>query len=163
MTMRVLGLRRNTKTMMGMSRRGSSPKEVTWQRRSSEQRVVPMAWWAAPHQGPHFKPAHDEEMRPMSMVDGEPWKGGNRGGELTMEKGIWLVRGGVHGQDVKPFYMRLGWAIGSRADRDGGCVARLEHHHSGQWCVNAPCGVRYEWASVSGGLKASTGQVVFFV
>jgi hypothetical protein len=94
MTMRVLGLRRNTKTMMGMSRRGSSPKEVTWQRRSSEQRVVPMARWAAPHQGPHFEPAHDEEMRPMSMVDGEPWKGGNRGGELTMEKGIWLVRGG---------------------------------------------------------------------
>jgi hypothetical protein len=94
MTMRVLGLRRNTKTIMGMSRRGSSPKEVTWQRRSSEQRVVPMARWAAPHQGPHFEPAHDEEMRPMSMVDGEPWKGGNRGGELTMEKGIWLVRGG---------------------------------------------------------------------
>jgi hypothetical protein len=52
-----------------------------------------MAWWAVPHRGPHFGPTHEEEKRPTRMVDGETWKGEHRGGELTVEKGIWLARG----------------------------------------------------------------------
>jgi hypothetical protein len=64
---------------------------------------------------------------------------------------------------VKPFYRRLGWAIGSLAYQDGGCTTWLEHRHSVQWHMSVPSSVHCEWVRASDGLKASAGEAVVFV
>jgi hypothetical protein len=51
-----------------------------------------MARWAVPHRGPPLGLDHKEEKWSARKVGSEPQMGENRGGKLTMEKGIWPVR-----------------------------------------------------------------------